>query len=1758
MAFPGSAYAPPGVFTQTEFENPLGAALQTLKIPVFIGEGSELLVQENLEVVRGSSSTIDQRRVDEDMTGRAVASVSQTGQVTLGAFNGVLDKIQVRHYPLVTGDGTGTTTNSRGDVTVTLDGEPIVVRAVTGATGIVQLAQAPQPGQQVLCTYYYNRTDTLITDDLSDQVDPDPAVVQGQSGLYDTDSPGSVGGGSGVAETVDLHGDITDANGAVIVENNNVLNLVIDSTTYPIVIPPRSDYTMAQIAAAITAANVGTLTASTFTNNFGQSALLLNADHSIVVNEGTANALLGLLTGQADARVATFYTFQGPIVDGSNGGVTTTDPSHVTVKVNGTQVIPTSVSGSTRAVTLPQAPIAGATVAITYYFNAWQDTFDYLANINVQAVTQCGDVPNGSGYTQASDFILQDDKILWGTAVTVESGVNSVGSERFDDTQVTGTLIDNRTFMSACTAVTTSSGGSSVASVREFTLPLSPTTGNGRNTPLGTSLFQTVSNGRIDLPTNRPDLVTAYWGFDMQDALDRGPVQVTKVEGNVITLDESVPVGATVFATFWYNQLTDNTYTLTCLNPGLSGAGTYTVEDSGSNDVYGPIFNTGTKSANLIGVTIEFPSGSELKPDLRYESVSDDDFEGPVEEIVTVEFGSRVAGPAKYTVPGYGPYEFIPAFSDFFRVAIRSTDISNSAGLDLMDPSGWNSGFFASLLSDEIDYTGGTGATVGQSYDVTASEEFIITTDDADVPVKTGTGTNVDISFFADAINEAAAGHTGTAAAGGVASVTLDPLSRSDIDDFYVGWRVVMGLGAAAAGDALAVTAYNGTTGVATMAANWSAPPIITDRYTIFRPENRASLQTATAFDGPVVIVADSHDQLVFRYVGDVSGLGVVSTLTLAVGTYDTPNALAAQVQTQIDAAIAGYAAAFAGANIECIANSDAKLEFRIQPAGTDSVAFLQFLDADTAAEDFAVLAGLDTAAAVFGGQATLVHGPIARTYEVAGPEKLYDRLVLRNRILPGYGGSMHPANVLEQTLLTVKSGNTKAGISTGDYGTAGAVATVRAATAVGTMGFSGGMDANGEPLVTLYDGTGTIAANDEFSFEVDGVPVTAAFTSTPAGTATPLGPASGTSNGSILDQIIDAIAAVPGAPFGAAPAVFADFLVRQEGAGIRITSQRFDSASRITIGSGSANSALGFTAGAVSLRVQPTARLVASALMNNYNTGSFADWMAFTAGGLATEFGSSALASVEIDAAGQEYLYMQDAPVIVGNLGASSTVQVLDTLQSIANALRYDTGLGAVSGAGAVGEAALDGYFVISSNPNGSGSANDSILNNGVGQDGIVGQTYRDKVTGLTFTILPRGWSTNQNGPWISYPTAAATFRIECSKTFTCDANIPHNALPGTELRVDNTVGVTAGDTCLTKTYERGGQEPAIGDLYYVTYNYTKPSFDTAFYTKISSIEAAYGAATPDNPVSLAAYLAILNGAVLVGVKQVQKEEGTEQASLASYVAAIEELEGVLPGQALPDIITPLRGDSTSLYQILKRSNEIMSSVRYRSERTSILGVSAGTTPEQVGDMARTLASTRMRIVYPDIVVLTLQDQFNNTKEYLIDGTYVAAALAGSVVSPNVDVATPWTGRRLVGFTQTGRKLDAVQQNIVATKGVTVMEDRPPYLRVRHGLTTNMANILTKIPTVIQIADEVQRQSRQTLEGFIGIKFLPGILSQIEGRLAMMMKALVAAQIISAYQNIKANVASDDPTVAEVQAYYAPVFPLLYILLTFHLRSSL
>lgn len=1779
MTFPNGIYAPAGVYTQTNFGSPGVSSGPNPLIPVVIGPGSEILTQGSLELVRGSSSSVDQRVVQEDESGRAVTLITPAGQVVLGEFDGTYDRVQVRNYPIVTGNGSGTTATDTASVSVTVNGSPVVVLSIDGARGILRLSVKPASTDVVYVTYYFNRTDTLITDDVSDQVDVDAPAIYGSLGQ----------------------------NFEIIEGTNDQFTVTVDDVTTittTISASPGAGWTAAQISAFVNSAATGTsLVASSAINNFGQTVLLLSADKNILIGNGTANSVLGFSAGTGTFRNKTFYVFQRPIVDGSNGGVTSTDPADVTVKVDNVQVIPTSLDGQTGAVVLPYAPMIGATVTVQYYFNTWQDTFDYLANRGVSNILLCGVTPDRSDYIEGVDFVLQDDKILWGTAVTVDAGEHTTGTTYLNKTQVLPTLVDVREYLSECASVVNTAVSPPVENRLQFALPLTPTTGNGRNSPLGTTTFNQVANGRIDLPTNRPDLVWAYWGYSVEDAIDRGRVTVTKVDSTTgeITLANPVPVGATVFATFYYNTIQDQEYTVRVLSAGVSGVGTYEVLDPDGNSVITPTY--ASKTAGLSTVAIQFPSGSERLPDVRIETPFDTTYyTGPVEEDVTVEFGSQDATLAKYAVPGTGPYYTVNNASDQFSVNI---DNAGAITVDLGDPLGAGCGFGAQLTGDEIVYS--PDAPAGTTFVIDSSNNVIDLQVDGVVLQGVANLDTTDASEFVSAINRAAVGEfttvptfvltglvtvnnlsplvTGAGTAfttevvagdtiliGAVSKIVLSvdsatqltmttayganqagvaatvtsyattrvrlALTASDQDDYYVGhtFRPTSG---GAANDVRTIATYDGATRMATVSAAFSTSVASTDDYHVFDPDTLPVIASKTRFLSPVVIGVGDHDDLNFHYTGSVTGASGVLVATIAPATYNTAALLATAVQNAIDGVLPANSFI-----VNVSANSSGQLVFALTVDPTDTTGgFLEFTTDGTPAEDFAILAGLDTDS-VQGSQAKLVNGLIAKRFHFATAPYLYDRIILRNRIIPGNGGSLDGQSTLDQCQLKVLGGTgaSLAGLVAQELGLAGITGSILPATAFGEVGFVSGV-----PAVTFYASGGTVAQNNIFKFTFEGTPVTVQFTdaagvaiASGASAVVPLGPA-GTAN-TILNQINTAMTAA-----GIATSA------RQEGAGIRFRGLLSTNAASIVIGNGSANSDLGFSTSATSTRSTVQPEVIVSALMGHQFVALADSLLSWASAGDASHFATDALAKTVRDETNADYLFLQSQ----GNAGAGTTSSIAFNSSVAFSVTLPGTGLGVIGGSGNTGEAAVDGFFVTSSDPvNGSGTANTSLLNNATGQDGYVGKTYRDLVTGLTFTVLARSGNA-------SYP-AGESFVFKCRTAVTVDSNLPVNTIPGVQLVVTNTNGVGVGDTAVVTTNNRGGAQPTVGDVYYVSYEYLKQDFATQLYTKFSAIEAAYGPNSPTNPVTLGSYLMMLNGAILVAVAQTLKDEdsnsdGTNDASsVTAYINAIDGLEGMMPGGVLPDILVPLKGDSVTLFSYLARHCDIQSSIRYRAERTALCGFSAGTQPKDAGNISASIGRTRFRLVYPDIATLTLSRADGSNDSYLVDGTYLAAAMAGNRVSPTIDVATPWTGARLFGFDQLARTLDAVEQNQTAVRGITILEDKSPVIRVRQGFTTDMTNVLTKLPTIIQIADDVQKDTRKSLDRFIGVKFLPGILGQIEGQLASLLKGKIDAQIITAYTGISAQTSDADPTTCEVQAAYSPVFPLLYIIVTFSLRASL
>jgi hypothetical protein len=388
----------------------------------------------------------------------------------------------------------------------------------------------------------------------------------------------------------------------------------------------------------------------------------------------------------------------------------------------------------------------------------------------------------------------------------------------------------------------------------------------------------------------------------------------------------------------------------------------------------------------------------------------------------------------------------------------------------------------------------------------------------------------------------------------------------------------------------------------------------------------------------------------------------------------------------------------------------------------------------------------------------------------------------------------------------------------------------------------------------------------------------------------------------------------------------------------------------------------------------------------------------------------------------------------------------------------------------------------------------------------------------------------------------------------FTADASIPTKAVPGLELYVLNTFNMGVGTTSLVRTYQRGGTEPQVGDLYYISYNFAKTDTSTKLFKDSRRIQQNFGSPTPENPLSLAASLALTNGAVLVGLKQVLREIGSSQASISSFTAAVDELRKTIEGGIKPDIIVPLSTDP-QIFAYINQHCAFMSSPRQEGERMAVFGVAGGTNPTGVSAIARGLASELCVVTYPDTYVLTTQDSLGNTVDQLVDSTYMAAALAATTCAPSRDVASPWTRRTVAGFKRVGRVLDPGEANQVAVSGVTVLEPTDNSIRVRHGLTTNIANVVTRTPSVTMTIQFVQQSVRSTLDPYIGQKFTGALLKSSEGSLTGMFAGLIDGQIVLTVAGIAVNLDENDPTIMRTDSVYVPVFPNEYIVSTLAVR---
>jgi len=440
------------------------------------------------------------------------------------------------------------------------------------------------------------------------------------------------------------------------------------------------------------------------------------------------------------------------------------------------------------------------------------------------------------------------------------------------------------------------------------------------------------------------------------------------------------------------------------------------------------------------------------------------------------------------------------------------------------------------------------------------------------------------------------------------------------------------------------------------------------------------------------------------------------------------------------------------------------------------------------------------------------------------------------------------------------------------------------------------------------------------------------------------------------------------------------------------------------------------------------------------------------------------------------------------------------------------------------------------------------SIGPDGSNGSGSLGQTYVDEKTGTRFTIMPGSTVTYQPGDLIEF---------DVTKTFKTQVT-PMWDIPGLRTTISSLEGVAASNTAMVTTYNKAGNEPNVGDFYYVTMDYAKTEYPISIYTQLKDVVSAIGEVNTDNRLSLAAYLAFSNGAIAVALAQVLRDNTGVDATFEAYKEVLRTVESPIEGTGVkPNLICPVTTKQDVINE-MRLHCEKLSTIRYKSERTGVYGYAVGTTPEQAQQFAKNMKSERLVGLFPDGAIIGLIDELGNVNEAVVDGSLLASAYAGLVVNPTYDVATPLTHKTLTGFRRLVRQIDAVTMNQTAVAGVTILEDLVPNILIRHAMTTNPDNVLTREPTVIYIKDYVQQQMRSALDKFIGVKFLPTVIQDVETTVDNIMNQMINQEIITAFTGTAAVQDDQDPTILRVETFYSPVFPLNWIVVTLNLRVKL
>lgn len=345
-------------------------------------------------------------------------------------------------------------------------------------------------------------------------------------------------------------------------------------------------------------------------------------------------------------------------------------------------------------------------------------------------------------------------------------------------------------------------------------------------------------------------------------------------------------------------------------------------------------------------------------------------------------------------------------------------------------------------------------------------------------------------------------------------------------------------------------------------------------------------------------------------------------------------------------------------------------------------------------------------------------------------------------------------------------------------------------------------------------------------------------------------------------------------------------------------------------------------------------------------------------------------------------------------------------------------------------------------------------------------------------------------------------------------------------------------------------------GDTLEVSYAYVDENyFDPYSFYDYDDVRDAYGApfdaaGNLQSELTLAAKFAFQNGAQRVICVAVDPS-APDTPTLADY----EDALGRLRDESDISVIVPATGTQQIQSLVVAHVNQ---QSRNRYERRAIVGRdgtgTAVSSAQRITD-AQGMRNSRVAMVSP-ATMRYFAPELN--KEILLGGQFLAAAAAGISVSQNP--ALPLTRRQVVGFADVGEKLAESQKNLESQSGLMVIEKtRSNSVRVRHGVTTNPQDTLTREWSVVGQEDAMVYRLREYLDNdrLIGDIIDELTMVNVKASADAALSSLQRDRIIRGYRDLKVRQVETQPDVIEIRYEWLASLPLNYLLVRYSLNVT-